>query len=115
HADRIAARIEAAMAGDALYLDANLSLPKLAKAIAVPANLVSQVLNQTLDTTFFDYVNRCRIEASLPHILAGKATVLTIALDVGFNSRSTFYTAFKNVTGQTPRQWRAGHDETSAG
>ena len=115
HADRIAARIEAAMAGDALYLDANLSLPKLAKAIAVPANLVSQVLNQTLDTTFFDYVNRCRIEASLPHILAGKATVLTIALDVGFNSRSTFYTAFKNVTGQTPRQWRAGHDEASAG
>ncbi|MDF1770040.1 helix-turn-helix transcriptional regulator [Maricaulis sp.] len=115
HADRIAARIEAAMAGDALYLDANLSLPKLAKAIAVPANLVSQVLNQTLDTTFFDYVNRCRIEASLPHILAGKATVLTIALDVGFNSRSTFYTAFKNVTGQTPRQWRAGHDEARAG
>ena len=115
HADRIAARIEAAMAGDALYLDANLSLPKLAKAIAVPANLVSQVLNQTLDTTFFDYVNRCRIEASLPYILAGKATVLTIALDVGFNSRSTFYTAFKNVTGQTPRQWRAGHDEARAG
>jgi AraC-like DNA-binding protein len=108
HAERIAARIEAAMARDALYLDANLSLPKLAKAIAVPANLVSQVLNQTLDTTFFDYVNRCRVEASLPHILAGEATVLTIALDVGFNARSTFYTAFKRVTGQTPRDWRAG-------
>jgi AraC-like DNA-binding protein len=107
HAARIAARIEAAMARDALYLDANLSLPKLAKAIAVPANLVSQVLNQTLDTTFFDYVNRCRIEASLPHILAGETTVLNIALDVGFNARSTFYSAFKMATGQTPRQWRA--------
>ncbi|WP_323762993.1 helix-turn-helix transcriptional regulator [Maricaulis sp.] len=107
HAARIAARIEAAMTRDALYLDPNLSLPKLAKAVAVPANLVSQVLNQTLDTTFFDYVNRCRIEASLPRILAGEDTVLTIALDVGFNSRSTFYTAFKAVTGQTPRQWRA--------
>ncbi|MFY0638616.1 helix-turn-helix domain-containing protein [Maricaulis maris] len=106
HAARIAARIEAVMAKDALHLDANLSLPKLAKAVAVPANLVSQVLNQTLDTTFFDYVNRCRIEASLPHILAGENTVLTIALEVGFNSRSTFYTAFKSVTGQTPRQWR---------
>ncbi|WP_297730753.1 helix-turn-helix transcriptional regulator [uncultured Maricaulis sp.] len=107
HAVRIAARIEAVMVKDELYLDPNLSLPKLAKAIAVPANLVSQVLNQTLDTTFFDYVNRCRIEASLPRILAGDATVLTIALDVGFNARSTFYTAFKAVTGQTPSQWRA--------
>lgn len=107
HATRIAARIEAVMVKDELYLDPNLSLPKLAKAIAVPANLVSQVLNQTLDTTFFDYVNRCRIEASLPRILAGDATVLTIALDVGFNARSTFYTAFKAVTGQTPSQWRA--------
>ena len=57
---------------------------------------MSQVLNQTLDTTFFDYVNRCRIEASLPRILAGDATVLTIALDVGFNARSTFYTAFQS-------------------
>jgi AraC-like DNA-binding protein len=107
HAARIAARIEAIMAKDALYLDPNLSLPRLAKAIAVPANLVSQVLNQTLDTTFFDYVNRCRIEASLPRILAGEETVLTIALDVGFNARSTFYTAFKAATGQTPRDWRA--------
>ncbi|OLF71046.1 hypothetical protein AWH62_13375 [Maricaulis sp. W15] len=107
HAARIAARIEAVMASDALYLDPNLSLPKLAKAIAVPANLVSQVLNQNLDTTFFDYVNRWRIEASLPRVLAGDATVLTIALDVGFNARSTFYTAFKAVTGQTPSQWRA--------
>lgn len=107
HAARIAERIEAAMAKDALHLDPNLSLPKLAKAIAVPANLVSQVLNQTLDTTFFDYVNRCRIEASLPRILAGEETILTIALDVGFNARSTFYTAFKAITGQTPRNWRA--------
>ena len=80
---------------------------ELAKAIAAPANLVSQVLNQNLDTTFFDYVNRWRIEASLPRVLAGDATVLTIALDVGFNARSTFYTAFKAVTGQTPSQWRA--------
>jgi len=107
HAARIAARIEAVMVKDALYLDPNLSLPKLAKAIAVPANLVSQVLNQNLDTTFFDYVNRCRIAASLPRVLAGDATVLTIALDVGFNARSTFYTAFKAATGQTPSQWRA--------
>jgi AraC-like DNA-binding protein len=94
------------MQDDRLYLDPNLSLTKLARHVRVASNHVSQTLNEALEETFFDYVNRWRIEAALPHIAEGKETVLTIALDVGFNTRSTFYTAFKRVTGMTPRAYR---------
>jgi AraC-like DNA-binding protein len=106
HAARIAERLDAAMRAERLYLDPGLSLNKLAKHVATPPNLVSQTLNQVLEATFFDYVNRWRIEAALPRIAEGRETVLAIALDVGFNTRSTFYTAFKGVTGKTPRAWR---------
>jgi len=106
HARRIAERLDAAMRSDRLYLDPGLSLQKLARHVATPPNLVSQTLNQTLEETFFDYVNRWRIEAALPRIAEGRETVLAIALDVGFNTRSTFYTAFKTATGMTPRAWR---------
>lgn len=105
-ATRIAERLEQAMQDDRLYLDPNLSLTKLARHVRVASNRVSQTLNEALDETFFDYVNRWRIESALPHIAEGKETVLTIALDVGFNTRSTFYTAFKRVTGMTPRAYR---------
>lgn len=105
-AQRIAERLETAMRTDRLYLDPALSLQKLSRHISVAPNLVSQTLNQKLEETFFDFVNRARIEAALPRIAQGKDTVLTIALDVGFNTRSTFYSAFKHVTGKTPREYR---------
>jgi AraC-like DNA-binding protein len=56
--------------------------------------------------TFFDYVNRWRIKAAMPSITSGKETMLEIALAAGFNSRSTFYKAFKRLTGSTPRKYR---------
>tara|TARA_R110002072_G_scaffold194778_4_gene352163 strand:+ start:574 stop:1728 length:1155 start_codon:yes stop_codon:yes gene_type:complete len=105
-ASRIAARLETAMAKDHLYLDPSLSLQKLSRHLGVPANLMSQTLNQTIGESFFDHVNRWRVRAAEPRIAAGQETVLEIALDVGFNSRSTFYGAFRKVTGQTPRDYR---------
>lgn len=89
-----------------LYLDPNLSLHKLSRHVGAPPNLVSQTLNEKIGSNFFDYVAHWRIEASRPLILACDASVLAIALDVGFNSRSTFYKAFKRETGATPKGYR---------
>jgi len=105
-ARRVAGRIKAAMREDRLYLDPNLSLQKLAAHIAVAPNTISQTLNETLGESFFAYVNRWRIEAAMPLIRTSDRTVLDIALEVGFNSKSAFYKAFKATTGVTPVQYK---------
>ncbi|KGJ86839.1 helix-turn-helix domain-containing protein [Colwellia psychrerythraea] len=104
--DRIAVKINTVMATDKLYLDANLSLQKLASYLAISPNYISQTLNETLAINFFDFVNQWRIEAAKPKIIANQDTVLNIALEVGFNARSSFYKAFKQETGQTPSEFR---------
>lgn len=109
HAAKLAARLETAMRKDTLYLDPSLSLQKLSHHVGALPNQVSQTLNQEIGETFFDYVARWRIEASKPLIAAGEASVLDVALEVGFNSRSTFYKAFNRETGMTPKGYRASH------
>ncbi|SMP31116.1 helix-turn-helix domain-containing protein [Shimia sagamensis] len=105
--NRIAAKIEAAMQNDLLYRDPNLSLWDLSKHISVTSHYVSQTLNTSLGRSFFDYVNSWRIKDAVAQLTATEETTLKIALDVGFNSRSSFYKAFKRETGKTPRDIRA--------
>lgn len=105
-AQRIADKIRGAMERDALYLDPALSLQKLSRHLGVSANLVSRVLNERIGETFFDHVNRWRVEAAIPAIAANQRSVLEVALSVGFNTRSTFYKAFRAVTGHTPNDYR---------
>jgi len=97
-----AGKLEKLMQTEELYLDPNLSLPMLAKRIGVSTNILSQTLNEKIKSNFFDYVNKYRIAASLPMITKRNSTVLTVAMNVGFNSRSAFYKAFKRETGTTP-------------
>ena len=104
--NRIADKINNIMSKETLYLDSNLSLQKLANHLAISPNYISQTLNETLCTNFFDFINKWRIEAAKPKILANQDSVLTIALEVGFNARSSFYKAFKQETGQTPSEFR---------
>lgn len=105
-AERIAGKLRQAMERDRLYLDPNLSLWALSSHVRVSDNYVSQVLNERIGQNFFDFVNAYRIEAAKLRMREGTETVLEIAYDVGFNSRSSFYTAFKKVTGQTPSAYR---------
>jgi AraC-like DNA-binding protein len=90
----------------AFYLDPNLSLQKLSRHVGALPNQISQTLNEQIGSTFFDYIAHHRIEAAKPLILEGAANSLAISLDVGFNSRSTFYKAFKRETGMTPKTYR---------
>lgn len=106
HAEQLATRIEAAMTQDAVYLDPNLSLQKLSRHVGALPNQISQTLNEQIGSTFFDYIAHHRVEAAKPLIVEGAANSLTVSLDVGFNSRSTFYKAFKRETGMTPKAYR---------
>ncbi len=103
---RIATKIESAMRDQQLFLDPGLSLPGLASTLQISPNYISQTLNETLQQTFFDYVNGWRIRYAIPAIIAAEKSILDIAMDSGFNARSSFYKAFKAHTGLTPTQYR---------
>tara|TARA_R110002049_G_C9168976_1_gene561695 strand:- start:1483 stop:2709 length:1227 start_codon:yes stop_codon:yes gene_type:complete len=105
-ARRLARKINSAMENDHLYRNPNLSLWDLSKHIGVTSNYLSQTLNETIGSTFFDYVNRWRIEEAASRVQDSKDTILTIAYDVGFNSKSSFYSAFKKHLGVTPSALR---------
>lgn len=99
------------------YLDPSLTLYNLAKQIEIPDKALSILINRDLDLHFFDFVNGYRIRKSM-EILKDpnkkEFTVLEILYDVGFNSKSSFNTAFKNYTGITPTQYRKTHSLTAA-
>ncbi|MEW5249258.1 helix-turn-helix domain-containing protein [Microbulbifer sp. 2201CG32-9] len=105
-ATKIAEKIELAMKSDKLYLDAALSLPKLATHIHTSPNYISQTLNETLDVRFFDYVNQYRVSAAKTQLRETDSTILEVAMAVGFNSKSAFYTAFKKYVKITPSQYK---------
>lgn len=110
-ASRIAHKIEMVMIRDKLYLDSSLSLRKLSNHISVSPNYISQTLNETLGVNFFDYVNKYRVESAKTLLIEGDDTVLDIAMKVGFNAKSSFYTAFKKETQQTPTSFRKGNSK----
>lgn len=103
---RIANKIEHAMVDQKLYLQSDLTLGDLAKAVNAPANYVSQTLNETLGESFFDYVNQKRVEAAQLLLRETDRSVLQIAYEVGFNARSSFYKAFQRNTGMSPGKYR---------
>lgn len=111
-ASRIADKINDIMSKEKLYLDSNLSLQKLSNHLVISPNYISQTLNETLCTNFFDFINKWRIEAAKPRILANQESVLNVALEVGFNARSSFYKAFKQETGTTPSEFRKQYQST---
>lgn len=92
------------------YLEPSLTVQDLARQLQLPVRELSLLINHHLDQHFFDFVNEYRI-AKARHLLKDpthkSTTVLEILYAVGFNSKSSFNTAFKKQTGLTPTQYRA--------
>jgi len=91
------------------YTDPDLKLQNLADHLGIPSYQLSQIINTELKQNYYDLINSFRItEAKLmlkdpsnEHI-----KIIAIAYDVGFNSKSTFNTAFKKYTQMTPSQFK---------
>lgn len=106
---RILDRIKGLMLRDEIFLDGNLTLHKFSQIISVNKNYVSQVINQEFGCGFNDYVNHFRIEkakALLANSDYSHLNLLGIALEVGFNNKTSFNRAFKRNTGLTPSAYR---------
>lgn len=103
-------QLESIMAIEKPYLETDLTLAQLAMRVGVSAHHLSQLFNEQMGLTFFDYVNARRVE-DVKRCLADPAydgqAVLSIALASGFNSKTAFNAAFRKHTGQTPSAFRA--------
>ncbi len=91
------------------YLDFELTLQKLAIQTDIPEKELSILINHHLNKHFFDFINEYRINDAktlLQDTSKKELTVLEILYSVGFNSKSSFYTAFKKATNQTPSEYR---------
>ncbi len=92
-----------------LFLNPELKITDVASEVSLPRKQISQAMNEKLNDNFYNYVNRYRIgEAKrlLEDAEFNQFSIAGIANQSGFNSRSSFYTAFKNETGVTPNQFR---------
>jgi len=102
-------RLDQIMRSQQAYLQSDLTLPRLAMAVDCSVNHLSQVINSGFGISFFDYLNRYRIEYArelLASLDDRSSAILKIAFTVGFNSNSAFYAAFKKYVGKTPAQYR---------
>ncbi|KQT20970.1 hypothetical protein ASG22_16265 [Chryseobacterium sp. Leaf405] len=91
------------------YLDEELSLVKLSSLLNVSTNQLSRVINQNLNTNFYQFVNSYRVEEvkqKLKNTAFNHYSILGIAFESGFNSKSTFNKIFKEETGMTPSQFK---------
>ncbi len=91
------------------FLDFELTLQKLAFEIKIPERELSLLINHHLSKHFFDFINEYRINEAktiLENPDKKEVTILEILYQVGFNSKSSFYTAFKKETNKTPTQYR---------
>jgi AraC-like DNA-binding protein len=99
------------------FLDPSLTIYELSKQIGFPAKELSLLINHDLNQHFFDFVNGFRIRKAM-EILADpdkkELTVLEILYEVGFNSKSSFNTAFKKYTQLTPTEYRRKHLRSAA-
>ncbi|WP_191858317.1 tetratricopeptide repeat protein [Hanstruepera ponticola] len=91
-----------------LYLNPDLALKDLASYLELPANYVSQLLNMGFQKNFSEYVNSYRVKEFKERVLLDEnksLTIMAVAYDSGFNSKTVFNTFFKKIEGITPNAY----------
>lgn len=105
------------MLNEAPYLNASLTIDDLSKQMNIPTKDLSILINYNLNQHFFDFINGYRIRKAM-EILKDpdkiSLTILEILYEVGFNSKSSFNTAFKKYTNNTPTEYRKKLSKTVA-
>jgi len=107
--NKLVKKLNAYMKDEEPFLDASLTLHVLAQQTNISSRELSILINHHLNKHFFDFVNEYRIEKAMELLTNPdhkNFTVLEILYEVGFNSKSSFNTAFKKHTGLTPTQYR---------
>ncbi|QJD80384.1 helix-turn-helix domain-containing protein [Spirosoma rhododendri] len=98
-------RLDQLLIADRVFTDPDLDLPRLATQMSLSINDLSYLINEGYGVNFFGLVNGLRVDEAKRLLLSPRhrhLSILGVAYEVGFSSKTTFYTAFKKYTGQTP-------------
>lgn len=100
-------KLEQLMTAGKAYQNESLSLGSLASAVGISGHQLSELVNTRLGIGFSRYVRECRVRAAKALLISAPSrSILSISMDTGFRSQSAFYAAFKEVTGQSPGDYR---------
>lgn len=102
-------KIEDIIRSEKKYLDPNFSAEQLSEKLQLSTSHLSRIFNNEMNTSFSEYINSLRVEEAkryLQNPAFSNYTLLAIGLEAGFNSKTTFNTTFKKMTGQTPSQFK---------
>ena len=107
--DETLSKLQQFMIAEKPFLNPSLTIQDISNKIQIPTRELSILINHQLDQHFYDFVNSFRIECAMGILKddsKSKVTILEILYEVGFNSKSSFNTAFKKHTGSTPTNYR---------
>ncbi len=110
-ASRIVNALEELMQQQKTFLEPGITIDKLADLVNTNRHCLSQVLNERIGKSFYDFINQYRVNGAKKLLLDEKYSnqkIASIAYDAGFNSLSAFNEVFKKITGVTPSQFRKG-------
>lgn len=108
-------RLQDLMQTQQLHKQENISLATLASAMDMNGHQLSQLLNKHLHTNFNNYLKSYRIEEAKKLLIhSHEQSITDIGFDIGFNSTSTFYKAFRDATGLAPGQFRKQNSEKTS-
>ena len=105
-------KLDQLMTQEKLYMESDLTLVDVSKKLNTSSNNLSWLLNNVYKTTFYDFINRHRVEEFLKKVENQEHlqhTILALSLDVGFKSKSTFNKAFKLTMQDTPSNYIKKH------
>ena len=101
-------KLQALMHNEKIYLNPDLSLSEISSLLQVTPRQLSNVFKKYLKSSFYDYINHFRVYEAKNLIIAGKHkqwNLVAIAMEAGFNSKSTFNRIFKKSVGCTPSEY----------
>ncbi|WP_425234450.1 helix-turn-helix domain-containing protein [Ulvibacterium sp.] len=107
---KLIAKLEGHMLTHESFKNYDLTIATLAQEIDIPKRRLSELINDHYDQNFVDFINTYRINSAKERFMSPKSqteTILEVLYEVGFNSKSSFNTAFKKKTGITPSEFKS--------
>lgn len=101
----IAKKITESMEKSQFYLNPEITLSEISMSLKIPKHHITQTLNRVLQKNFYQFINEYRVKEVIKRLEKHDIksfTLLAIAFDSGFNSKSTFNAVFKRIVGKTP-------------